>query len=60
MQKNKYNLSVSIITPVLNRVDFLEKNILSIKNQNYHNLEHIIIDGKSTDGTLDIIKKYAR
>ena len=49
---------VSIITVVLNNKKFLEKSILSVLNQNYKNIELIIIDGGSTDGTLDIIKKY--
>lgn len=49
---------ISIITPVYNCEKYIEKNILSIKNQNYSNYEHIILDGGSTDGTLDIIKKY--
>ncbi len=52
------NLSISIVTPVLNSFNFLEKTILSVKNQDYPYIEHIIIDGESTDGTLDIIKKY--
>lgn len=49
---------VSIITVVLNNKKFLEKSILSVLNQNYKNIELIIIDGGSTDGTLDIVKKY--
>lgn len=49
---------ISIITPVYNNVEYIEKCILSIKNQTYKNYEHIIIDGGSTDGTLDIIRKY--
>lgn len=49
---------ISIVTPVYNQVDYIEETICSIINQQYPNLEYIIIDGGSTDGTLDIIKKY--
>jgi len=49
---------ITIVTPVLNRVDFLEETILSVIGQGYSNLEYIIIDGGSTDGTVEIIKKY--
>jgi glycosyltransferase involved in cell wall biosynthesis len=51
-------LKVSIITPTLNSARYLEKTIVSIINQTYHNIEHIIIDGQSTDKTLDIVKTY--
>lgn len=49
---------ISIITVVYNGAQFLEATIKSIINQDYENIEYIIIDGGSTDGTIDIIRKY--
>jgi glycosyltransferase involved in cell wall biosynthesis len=49
---------VSIITATFNRKDYLEETIQSVASQTYRNIEYIIIDGGSTDGTLDVIKKY--
>jgi glycosyltransferase involved in cell wall biosynthesis len=49
---------VTIITPCLNRADFIEASIRSLAEQNYPNLQHIVIDGGSTDGTLEILQRH--
>jgi glycosyltransferase involved in cell wall biosynthesis len=50
---------ITIITPSYNRVGMIETAILSVVDQNYPQVEHIIIDGGSTDGTLEVLKKYS-
>ena len=53
----KKKIYFSIITPVLNGEKYIKKNLDSLKNQTFRNYEHIIVDGQSTDNTLQIIKK---
>ncbi len=50
--------SVTVVTVVYNDAENIEKTLLSVLNQQYPNLEYIVIDGGSRDGTVDIIKKY--
>jgi glycosyltransferase involved in cell wall biosynthesis len=57
-QGQKNGPLITVVTVVFNGKEFLEETIQSVIGQTYDNLEYIIIDGGSTDGTLDIIKKY--
>ena len=54
MEKNK----ISIITVVKNSSKTIEKTIQSLLSQKYKNLEYLVIDGNSTDGTLEILNRY--
>ena len=58
LKKDKKNQPlITVITVVLNNRKFLQKTIDSVQNQSYKNNEFIVIDGKSTDGTVNILQK---
>jgi glycosyltransferase involved in cell wall biosynthesis len=50
---------VSIVTPTLERLAYLERTLRSVRAQTYANVEHIVVDGGSTDGTLELLERYA-
>jgi len=56
--RNVSGLKISIVTPSYNQAEYIEETILSVWNQDYRNFEHIVMDGGSSDGTVEILKKY--
>jgi glycosyltransferase involved in cell wall biosynthesis len=50
---------ISIVTPSFNQGPYVEEALRSVKEQNYPAIEHIVVDGASTDGTVEILKRYA-
>ena len=56
---DKTQLKISVVTVCYNAVDCIEETMLSVLDQTYPNIEYIVIDGGSSDGTADVIRKYA-
>jgi len=54
------NPKITIVTPVYNCAKYIEETIQSVLIQNYQNIEYIIVDGGSNDGTCEIVKKYSK
>src|SRR5277367_5244413 len=52
-------MKISIVTPSFNQAGFLEEALLSVKNQGYTAIEHIVMDGGSTDGSVEILKRFS-
>ena len=53
-------MKISIITATYNSAETIKDTLISVNNQDYPNIEHIIIDGKSKDNTLDIVREYGK
>ena len=51
-------MKISIITVVYNNAETIEETILSVASQSYRDIEHIVVDGVSTDGTMDVVRRH--
>src|SRR5438445_1955260 len=54
------SLKISVVTPSFNSVRTIRETLESVKRQDYPHVEHLVIDGGSTDGTLEVVKEYSK
>ena len=59
MNNQEEKLKISIVTVSLNQCEFIKDNLDSVVNQDYSEIEHIVVDGGSTDGTVELLKQYS-
>ena len=52
-------LKISVVTPSFNQARFLEECLISVKIQDHPDVEHIVVDGGSNDGSVEILREYA-
>ncbi len=57
MVERRVQPKVSVVTAVLNRADSIERTLASVREQTYRDLEHVVVDGGSTDGTVEILRR---
>ncbi len=55
----KKMLKISVVTPSFNQAKYLKECLLSVKEQSYPDVEHLVMDGGSTDGSVEILREYA-